>query len=362
MKTADNERYTVSPYLVLVLIHSIQFGIGYLSMSVKPIQLAGQDAWISVLLGGIIFYIVIWMIYQILDHNKSDIIDIHFRFFGKWTGSCMNFIFIAYFLLNSIYQVRLFIEIIEVWLFPEIGKWLLALVLLLLTYYIIAGGFRVILGICALSLVQHAIILSLLFTAPFFHYDNLTPTMEHSFSEILKATKELTFPYSGVEILLFCYSFIKNPQKSQRWAQLGNLITTVFYLIIILISLLLFKYEQLSNEIWPELTKYKFVHMPFIERFDFIGATFVIFGLFPASCLYLWASSRIIKKTFGTRQVTILGIFLIFVFVVVCLIPDRNSIEMIRIWLSKFGIFIIYAYIPCMYVIDAFKRKARRFT
>ncbi|NOU98639.1 GerAB/ArcD/ProY family transporter [Paenibacillus planticolens] len=359
LNSLNNPRLTVSPYLVFVLIHSIQYGLGYLSMAIKPIQWAGQDVWVSVLLTGISFHVVIWMIYQILDRNESDLISIHHIHFGKWIGGGLNFFFVIYFLLNSSFQLRLFIEIIQVWLFPELKAWPLALVLLLLVYYIVSGGFRVIMGICMLSLAQHTLIFSMFFTAPFYHYNNLLPIMNHSLHDIIQASKELTFPYLGVEILMFCYTFIKTPQKSQKWAHLGNLITTFFYLLIIFFSLLLFNFDQLSKEIWPAFTKYKFVHFPFIERFDFIGASFLIFGLFPIVCIEMWVSSRVVKNIFNVKQLTVLPFFLIVIFIAVCLIPDRQSIEGIQNMLSRIGFYIIYVYIPFLFLYDIIRMKLK---
>ncbi|USK31276.1 spore germination protein (plasmid) [Bacillus sp. CMF21] len=72
MKSTEHPRFTISPYLVFVIIHSMQFGPEYLTMSNKLIQLAGQDTWISVILCGISFHIVIWMIYRILNRNETD--------------------------------------------------------------------------------------------------------------------------------------------------------------------------------------------------------------------------------------------------------------------------------------------------
>ncbi|MGQ7885414.1 GerAB/ArcD/ProY family transporter [Paenibacillus sp. WC2504] len=360
MNSTVNERYTVSPYLIFVVIQSMQFGLGFLSMAVKPIQLAGQDVWVSVLLCAIIIHVVIYMIYRILNHNEADLIHIHQQFFGKWAGGGLNLIFIGYFLLNSTYQIRLFIEIIQVWIFPDMKTWPLALVLLLLTYYMVAGGFRVIVGICLLSLLNNILFVSALFTVPFFHINNLLPIMDHSPSDIIKASKELTFSYMGVEMIFFCYSFIKTPKKSQRWAHWGNITITILYLVEIFIQLLLFKSEQLSTEIWPALSKYKFIQFPFIERFEFIGASATILRLFPIVCLCLWASSRMMKLMFTIKQLTVLPIFLILIFTAVCLIPDRNSIEVVQSWLSKIGLCMIYVYIPFMYILDIVRMKVRR--
>ncbi|WP_274654571.1 GerAB/ArcD/ProY family transporter [Paenibacillus humicola] len=362
MNASDSNRFTVSPYLIFVVIQSMQFGLGFVSMSVKPIRLAGQDAWVSVILCAIGIHIVLFMMYRILNHNETDLIQIHQQFFGKWAGGGLNLLFILYFLMISIYQLRVFIEVIQVWIFPEQKTWPLALALLLLAYYMVAGGFRVIVGICLCSFINHILFISMVFTAPFLHFNNLLPVMDHSPSEIIKAAKELTFSYMGVEILLFCYSFIKSPKKSQKWAHWAIVGMTILYIVEILFTLLLFKSEQLSTEIWPALSKYKFVQFPFIERFEFIGASATTFRLFPILCLCLWASSRVIKLTFPVKQRTALPIFLVLLFIAVCLIPDRNEIEFIQSWLSTIGVCVIFVYIPFLYVFNSIRKKVRRTT
>lgn len=360
MKSTEHPRFTISPYLVFVFILTMQFGPEYINMTTKPIQLAGQDTWISVILCGISFHIVIWMMYRILNRNETDLIHIHQQFFGKWAGGGLNLFFIAYFLFDASFQIRLFIEIIQVWLFPDLATWPLALVLLLLVYYIVAGGFRVIVGICMFSLLRNLTLITLLFTAKYFHLNNLLPIMDHSLNEIIRASKEFTFPYLGVETLFFCYTFIKTPKKSQKWAHLANFVATGYYLMVVFISLLLFKPEQLSNEIWPQLTKYKFVHFPLIERFEFIGAASQILWVIPIICFCLWASSRIFKFMFTVKQLAVLPILLILVFTAVCLIPGRSRIEAVQTMLSNLGFYMIYAYIPFLYIVDVVRMKVRR--
>lgn len=360
MKSTEHQRLIISPYLVFVLILSMQFGPEYLSMSTKPILIAGQDTWISVVLCGICFHIVIWMMYRILNHNEMDLIHIHQRFFGKWVGGGVNLVFILYFLINASFQLRFFIEIIQVWLFPDLKTWSLAFVILLLVYYIVAGGFRVIVGICMFSLIRIVTLLAMFFPAAMFHYNNLTPVFDHSLNDIIQATGEMTFPFLGVEILLFCYTFIKAPEKSQKWAYIANLTTTVFYILIIFFSLLLFKPEQLSNEIWPQLTKYKFIHFPFIERFEYVGAASQILWVIPIICLSLWTSSRICKLLFRVKQLSALPVLLIVVFIAVSLIPGRSHTEGVQALLTKIGFYIVYAYIPFVFIFDFVRMKVRR--
>lgn len=168
---------------------------------------------------------------------------------------------IIYFVLLGTMVLRSFIETIQVWIFPQMQTWVLGLVLLLLAHYVVSGGFRVIVGICVFSLVQYMLLPTYGFLASYLHFSNLTPVFEHSFTDLIKATGQITFSYLGVEILLICYPFIKNPNESQKWVQAANFVTTLFYLSIIIFSLAFYSRDQLSNEVWPTLTMFKFVSL-----------------------------------------------------------------------------------------------------
>ncbi|MBM7568165.1 GerAB/ArcD/ProY family transporter [Paenibacillus sacheonensis] len=359
LPATEHPRLTVSAFLVFVLIHAMQFGPEYVSMSIKPIRWAGQDVWISAILSGLSISAVIWLMYQILDRCGTDLIHIHRRLFGRWAGSGLNLVFIVYFLLLACFQLRLFIEVIQVWLFADLATWPLALVLLVLAYYIVSGGFRVVVGICMFSLIRYVTIFAMFFPAIYFHFNNLTPAFDHSPSEILQASKAMTFPYLGAESLLFCYTFIKSPEKSQKWAHWANALTTFSFLLILFFSLLLFKPEQLSFEVWPQLTKYKFIQFPFIDRFEYIGATAQILWVIPIICFCLWASSRIGKIMLGVRQTAVLPFLSLIVFAAVCLIPDRPGVERLQAWLDGFGFCLTYAYIPLVYLVVLVRVKAR---
>ena len=358
MTSQIHERYTVSPYLTFVIVHAMLFGIDFLFVSVKPIDIAGQDAWMAVLLCSLGIHIVIAMMYGILNRHRTDLINIHIRLFGTWIGMLLNLLFAVYFLFISVYQVRLFIEIVQVWVFPDLETWSLALILLLIAYYIIAGSFRVIVGIGMFSLLNTILFATIFAMIPFFHFNNLLPAMTHSPNEIFNAAKELTVSYMGIEMLLFCYPFIKTPAKSQKWAHWGTLSITVLYVMEVIFGAISFKSGQLAHDIWPGLTKYGFIQFPFVERFEFIGASATVMRLFPVIGLCIWASSRIMKFTFPIRQVTVLPILLAMVFIAICLIPNRIGVDVVQYWIRLSGICVIFGYIPALFLFDMLMAKA----
>ncbi|MDQ0218697.1 GerAB/ArcD/ProY family transporter [Peribacillus cavernae] len=118
MKTLINERFLVSPYLVFFLIYSNIIGIGIMSFQRDIIEDAGYDAWISVILTGLSIHILLWMMYRIHKIANNDVIYIHQFCFGKWIGGLLNVFIITYFFVLALIVFRVYIEVVQVWMFP----------------------------------------------------------------------------------------------------------------------------------------------------------------------------------------------------------------------------------------------------
>lgn len=359
MSSIVNEQFLISPFLAFFLIHAMQLGFGYLSFSRELVQDVGQDAWIVVLVAGISFHIVIWMMYQILHTHQTDIVHIHRRLFGKWMGGMLSVFFIIFLVLLGSIVLRSYIEHIQVWMFPALQTWVLGLVFLLLAYYVVSGGFQVIVGICLFSLVHYILISKYAFLVGYLHFSNLTPVLEHSITDLIKSTRQMTYSYLGVVILLICYPFIKNPNQSQKWVHFSNIVTTLLYLSIIVFSLAFYSPEQLSKEVWPTLTMYKFVKLPYFERIEFIAISFNLLRVLPILSLALWAASRTTKILFEVKQRTVLPFFLLMIFIMICLLPNRQSIDAGVSFVSTIGLYFVYAYIPILYILHIFRKKTR---
>jgi hypothetical protein len=141
------ERFQVSHFLVFYLIHSLQFGVGVLGFQRIIAEHTGRDAWIAVIFSGVLVHASLWMIYRILQDSNGNIVTVHKEVFGKWIGGLLSFLLSLYFTLIAITVLRTYLEIVEVWMFPDLNVWVFSFIFLLLVYYIISGGFRVVTGI-----------------------------------------------------------------------------------------------------------------------------------------------------------------------------------------------------------------------
>ncbi|GLB59745.1 GerAB/ArcD/ProY family transporter [Cytobacillus sp. NCCP-133] len=352
------DRLKISPFLVFYLIMSMQIGIGVLGYQRIIAMDAGYDAWISILFIGVGIHVIVWMMYKIGETVNGDIVTAHKYLAGSFFGKALSVIFIGYFILYSLTVIRTFIEVIQVWMFPELSTFWFTFGFLLLCVYIIFGGFRTVVGTAFFGVVLPAY---LLFTfgwaVKFSNLSNLLPIWDHTIKELLTASYHTSLTFIGFEIILFCYPFIKEPKKSQKWAHLAVLTTTLIYTVLAIITFSYFAEDQLQKQIWATLTMWKIVEMPFVERFEYIGIANWNLIILPNVCISIWIASRLIKRIFNIRQK--IGVFFIVgaVLILINFLNTREKINTLNDYIGKMGFAFTFIYIPLLFAAVKIAKK-----
>ncbi|KMJ57507.1 spore gernimation protein GerB [Bacillus sp. LL01] len=361
MKKELNEVFQVSPYFVFFLVHSVQVGVGILGFQQSVVTLAGNDSWIPVVAAGIGVHIIIWVIFQLLNRSQMDLIEIHKYVFGKWIGNFLTIIWAFYFMLVGMTVLFSYIEVIRVWMFPELSVFLMALLYVVLVVYTIFGGFRTVAGICFLGVVIPAyLIFTFMFPIPYSDFTSLFPVWNHSINDLSKATHEMTLSYLGFSTLLIYYPFIKEAKSSHKWAQMGVFLTLLTYLLIIVVSISYFSEQQLIEQLWATLTLWKIVEMPVVERFEYIGITSWALIILPNVCLTFWAASRSIKQTLQIPQkYAVLGIVTI-VLISSFFFTKRDNILFLNNCTTKLGFYSEFVYVPILFLLYLVIAKVRK--
>ncbi|EJR50067.1 spore germination protein (amino acid permease) [Bacillus cereus VD107] len=355
------EKYQISPVFVFFLIHSAQFGAGVLGFARIIAKAAGYDGWIGVLIAGIYIHILLWMMYFLLKETNGNLIDLQRQTFGKWLGNGINLIFIAYFLTVSISVIRTYVEIVQVWMFPTASTFMLTLFLCLVSYYIISSGFRVITGICVISIGGTLGYLFLsLFVLKYSHWTNLLPVFTHSFSDIVKAAHLSIYSMTGFEIYLMIYPFVKNPKQSHKFAQFGALFSNLLYLFSTLLAFAFFSEKQLSKTIWSQLSMTQVIQLPFIERLEYLAISAYVLVIITSSLLPLWAATRGTHEIFRVKQRGVLIAFMLITLIVSQLLTNRHDINDFISYASRVSFWLIYIYIPILFIIVWVKRKWKK--
>lgn len=360
--TTISDSSKISPFLVLYIIVSTQVGVGVLGFQKYIVEGMGYDAWMAIILAGLIVHLYIYMIYSIMRKADMDIIELNHVLFGKWIGNFINLIFILYLLLLTLTVLRTYIEVVQVWMFRNLNTWVIAFFILLLVLFVIKGGFRSVVGICFLSVILPSfLILTLYFPLQFAHFGNLLPVGDFTMNELVTSTQSMVLSYLGFELLFFFYPFIKNVETSQKWAHLGNVITVSIYLVIGIVSFAYFAEPYIKIAEWATLTLWKVVELPFLARFEYIGVTTWLFIILPSLCLWLWATSRGMKHMIPQlRQKKILYVMVAVLLVCSGLFQTREEISLLNTISSRVGLYFLGFYIPLLYIMMLVKKEGRK--
>jgi spore germination protein (amino acid permease) len=351
--------FLLSTFLVIFIIHAIQVGIGIHGFQRIIFMAAKQDAWISVLIAGFATHIVVFVMIKTLQiYGSTDIFGIHHDVYGKWLGKIFNSIYILYCLWVALIILKNYIEILQTWVFPTVPVWLFSFSILLLVIYGVTGGIRMIVGVCFFSITLSLWMLGFLgYPLRFAHLDQLLPVMESNVITILKGAHKMTLTIIGFEILYVIYPYMEKKEKLQKYAHIGIAVTTIVYLILMLVALIYFSPGQLESTIWPTLSLFKIVRLPFIERTEFVAVTFWLLIILPNLMLYMWAAVRGVKRTFRINTKGVLLVFTTVIFVSSLFINTRVKINSFNDFFASVAFYLTFCYPLVLYAFALLKKK-----
>lgn len=335
-----------SAYLLFFIVHGVQTGVGVVGLPRIVYLIAQHDAWISVLLAGILTTVVLWFMLKMLkQYDSADLYGIHLDIFGKWIGNSLSLIYMLYMISTFFVIFMNYVEIVQVWIFPNLATWQLSLVLILLAVYAVYGGIRIIVGVAYLSVIGTMWILFVAFIPlRYADFSHLFPIMNVSVGAILKGAKSTTLSMMGFELIMFVYPYIKEKKKSMKYVQIANAFTTILFTIITLISIVFFAGDSIKATIWPVLSMFKIVRLPNLERFEFIAVSFWMLIILPNLCLYLWSASKGVSRVLKRKQKTGIWVIALLAFGATFFFRARYQMNMVTDLVAKTGFYMAICY------------------
>lgn len=298
------EGLLVNAFLVMFFIHAAQTGVGIVGLPRIVYLSAKHDAWISVFLGGLFSaFVLAMMVLMLKKYESADLYGIQVDVFGKWLGNALNVFYMMYMSISFFVIMMNYIEIVQVWIFPELPTWQISLALILLTIYAVNGGIRIIVGVAFMS-VLGTIWMIFILVVPMQYADpkNLLPLLNTDLKHIINGVYKTSLSLMGFELLMFLYPYVKDKKKIFMYSQIGNLYTTIFFTAVTMVCITFFAENGLARTIWPVLSMFKIVRLPNLERFEFIAVSFWMLVILPNMCAYLWAASKGFNRIINWKQ------------------------------------------------------------
>ncbi|WP_453991234.1 GerAB/ArcD/ProY family transporter [Bacillus nitroreducens] len=363
MNSQISENKQVSPYFLFFLIHGSQTSMTMLRFQGDVSKGAGSEAWMPILALGLSFHLFFLMILYILKQSTAgDILSYHKELVGKKLGGVLNLILACYFTLSAVAVVYDYIDALQVWVFDGIPSWEYALLIGILIYYLVSGGFRVITGIAFWGVVIPAtLLISFFYIVNYLEVSYLQPLFDHSMKDYFISGKEAIPLFVGFETVLVYFPFIKNGKKASKWGHLGLLATTLLYMLVTLITFMFFIQGKITHLTWPTLTMIKIIQFPFLERFEFIFIFTFLLVIMPVMCIYLWSAVRAVKVTFPKFKPTYILLFLLAIKIIVnSRFIDLFYTHLIKELVTYSSTAFMFGYIPLLFIISLIRQFIKK--
>lgn len=266
----DAKKYSITSKQLMTIIISSQIGLGILTFPSDIAKITGHDSWISVILGGMIFMILTALMVLLLKHYGSkSIIQINKDLFGNLWGNLVNIIFLLFFGISAINGVRLYCEFIKLTVLTNTPSLLLTCFIMLPIFYTAWNGLKSFARFSAINyigLTLTLILIALIFKQ--FNFSFLEPVGSSGISSISQGTFSTVYALLGPELVGILFPYVSDKKKVLKYTFFANLITTSFYVIVVISTTSLFGENMLQELVIPLIKLSRTYYAPIFERID----------------------------------------------------------------------------------------------
>lgn len=324
----------ITPGQLMVLIIQSQIGVGVLFLPSEVESVAGNDAWISVILAGLAAFLLIlvfWGLGRRFPHQT--LFEFLPRLLGKVAGKAVILLYAAMFVFEGSLVLLQFADVIKNWVFSDTPVWVIMLMSLVTSYYMAKENLRTIVRFFVLTF---GLIFVLIFIS-LYAYRNvdilyILPINQAGIPKILSGTAKSIDAYYGIEVLLVAYPFVQGKSKDILKAALwGNAFSIAVYTFLVFTCLIAFTSDELKLIPQPVLYMVKSLSFTIFERADLYFLTIWIVAVITTAVIYLFMAAKAAAALFGIRKhvKTLPGVALAFLGLT--LIPlDQDTLILVR--------------------------------
>lgn len=316
-------------------------GLGILTLPREAAQAAGQDAWISVLIGGCIPLFVVVMI-ALLGRRLPGLtlVEMTDAVFGRYLGKVFSLIYIIWPLLLIIIILRHFTFIVTDYLLPQTPVWVLGLLILLAIGYLAQEDAKVLGRISELFFYLAFAIY--LFILPSLHEAsilNLLPVGDTGLQAILKGVVSCALVYSGASFFLVILPFITRQTEVLQIGLKGVIFAILTYCYMVVVAISVFGGDGVRALRWPTLVLLKTVEVPVIERLEFLFLVMWVPVLYRVVAIHWFAAAFSCARMLGLRDhKPVVWAVLPLIFAGTLLIRNIDQLDKYATWVGLSGI------------------------
>lgn len=304
MSGKTSNSITVSQLALAIVATAV--GSQLIISSKNLLKAAGQAAWISMIIGGIVFGSIAVMMVKIAKTypNKTFI-----EYIPKIWGGFLGRLFILYFYLIFLGQTCMILQgfgkLIKFIMFDKTPQRAIMASILFVCVYCALKKFNIIIKVLSiLTFLTTPIIVIWLLAMQNFDVELLLPIFPLSFQKLTQGVMISWSIFNGYEIIMLLFPLVKNkpagmsPEKGIIWA---FCIMTLFFTMVVAIITGVLGAEQAKLFTVPAITVIKGVELPgtFAERLENYLMIFWIPLVFETVSIFVFTLAKILQRQLG---------------------------------------------------------------
>lgn len=298
----DNEKLTPSQIFVIAVFSIL--GVDILVVPHDMVSLADQDAWISLLLGGVLLFLgAIPFLYLLNLYPDKDLPQIILQVAGKWIGRILFLPIIVFVIMYAAMSTRLFAQALKLFLVDKTPLWILVISLVVVAAYMVykdvftlGAVLDILFPISIVSLVI-LVVLSL----QNIQLDRIKPILFRNTKNVIKAILPGYYHFAGFGAISYFMRFVSDMKSAYKSYLLGLGVPVFFYVITTVICIMVFGVPPLKVIVYPTLNLSKSIEFEaaILDRLESFMAVFWISMVFSSLAIFYYASVRNLSEFFS---------------------------------------------------------------
>ncbi|MGG1553786.1 GerAB/ArcD/ProY family transporter [Paenibacillus ferrarius] len=336
----------ISPWQLFWMLTTLEISMS-IWLTVSPsIEIARQDAWISLAIAGGIGVVVTFILVRVCQrHSSHTLMDFAQSLLGKWAGKLIGGLYIVMWFTVSADILRIFSLFIKQFLFHDTPIWVItALMVAAMAYINYAGSIEAIARFSEMAgpLLLVGILITFALNMTNLHPVLLFPVYADSGAIAILKGSFVNASFLGESMMIMMLTpFIANTQKMLKPTLLAICVPSLIAVLTAIFVIMTFGTNIGSTLIFPYFSMVRFInYLEFIQNMDVWIMFIWIFSVFVKLAIYLFINSYGAAQLMGIKNWRILIGFAALVIFTISLVP-ANVIGLLDY--AKF-VWIIYIF------------------
>lgn len=339
----------VSKYGLAATIIVTIAGVGVFSYPSQMTKEVGTDSWFVTIFAGIIVFLLLALLYKaVLKYDNISFYNMLEKALGKVMSKVFGIIFCIYFIFIVALGMRIFTEVIKMYLLEKTPTEFILLAMIFTGLYLVRGEISALVKFneIAFPAMFIPIIIILLFSTRGGEITNILPILRAKPNEYLRALASTTYTFAGFEIAYLILPYMEDKDGIRKTFFKSIAFITLFYMLVTILCLMFFAKEHTKELLWPTITLIRAIVIQgaFVERWEgVVMALWVLFYYTTFVNMYYFAGD-IIKNAFCLYDIKLSSIILSPIIYIVALYP-QNIAEVYDISDKATSILSIFSFI-----------------